>query len=100
MDAFRIQQYVRKRALINEEMTIMNYRQQGQGLFIPLPGVPGGGFPGGPGGGFSGGQFEQRLNRLERQVERLNNQIDRLDRRIDRIERRLGIREESQQFYY
>lgn len=79
----------------------MNYRQQGQGLYIPLPGVPGGGgFPGGPGGGFPGGQFEQRLNRLERQVERLNNQIDRLDRRIDRIERRLGIREESQQFYY
>lgn len=82
----------------------MNHRQQGQGLYIPLPGIPGGGYPGGgyPGGGFpgGGGNFDQRLNRLERQIERINNRLDRLDRRVDRIENRLGIRIEDQQFYY
>ncbi|WP_286180964.1 hypothetical protein [Bacillus sp. ISL-37] len=84
----------------------MNHRQQGQGLYIPIPGLPGGGggFPGGgyPGGGYpgGGGQFDQRLDRLERQVQRLSNQIDRLDRRVDRIERSLNIRDNDQQFYY
>jgi hypothetical protein len=84
----------------------MNHRQQGQGLYIPIPGLPGGGggFPGGgyPGGGYpgGGGQFDNRLDRLERQVQRLSNQIDRLDRRVDRIERRLNIRDNDQQFYY
>ncbi|MFT9598940.1 hypothetical protein [Mesobacillus sp.] len=84
----------------------MNHRQQGQGLYIPIPGLPGGGggFPGGgyPGGGYpgGGGQFDQRLDRLERQVQRLSNQIDRLDRRVDRIERRLNIRDNDQSFYY
>jgi hypothetical protein len=87
-------------------MTKMNHRQQGQGLYIPIPGLPGGGggFPGGgyPGGGYpgGGGQFDQRLDRLERQVQRLSNQIDRLDRRVDRIERSLNIRDNDQQFYY
>ncbi|MEW8969574.1 MAG: hypothetical protein AB2411_03055 [Mesobacillus sp.] len=79
----------------------MNYRQQGQGLYIPLPGLPGGGggFPGGgyPGGGYPGGG---QIDRLERQIQRLNNQLDRLERRVDRIERRLGLRQEDQHFYY
>lgn len=79
----------------------MNHRQQGQGLYIPIPGLPGGGggFPGGgyPGGGYPGGG---QLDRLERQIQRLNNQLDRLERRVDRIERRLGFRQEDQNFYY
>ncbi|ESU30977.1 hypothetical protein G3A_19350 [Bacillus sp. 17376] len=79
----------------------MNHRQQGQGLYIPIPGLPGGGggFPGGgyPGGGYPGGG---QLDRLERQIQRLNNQLDRLERRVDRIERRLGLRQEDQHFYY
>ncbi|GAA0332659.1 hypothetical protein GCM10008967_24160 [Bacillus carboniphilus] len=77
----------------------MYYRQQqppiGQGgVYIPIPGFPGGGSPGYPGGGYPGGggqSLERRVSQLERQVDRLNRQFDRLDRRIERIERRLGI---------
>ncbi len=63
-------------------------RQQGQGIYIPLPGFSPG-YPGYP----SGGSTDRRLERLERQVERLDRQVDRLNRRLERIERRLGIGE-------
>lgn len=67
-----------------KEVKHMYPRQQGQGLFFPIPGTPG--FPGG-----GGGNVDRRLDRLEREVTRLNRQTERLNRRVDRIERRLGL---------